>query len=172
MSGRIHHYETTIEWQGNHGTGTSGYRDYGRTHEVSAAGKPVIAASADAAFRGEADRWNPEELLVASLSQCHLLTYLHLAAINGVVVVAYVDSASGTMAETEDGGGHFTEVTLRPVVTVSDASMVEFAQSLHHLAHERCFVASSVNFPVGCEPAAVVVTDLERTAASADDRAR
>jgi organic hydroperoxide reductase OsmC/OhrA len=172
MSGRIHHYETTLEWQGNRGTGTSGYRDYDRTHQVGAAGKPVIAASADPVFRGEADRWNPEELLVASLSQCHMLTYLHLAAVNGVVVVAYVDAAGGTMAETDDGGGHFTEVTLRPVVTVADASMAALAQELHHLAHERCFVASSVSFPVGCEPAVVVAPDLERTAASAEEPAR
>jgi len=171
MSNRTHHYQTSLEWLGNRGTGTSGYRDYGRTHIVRAGPKPAIAGSADPVFRGEADRWNPEDLLVASLSQCHLLTYLHLAADNGVVVLAYTDEASGTMVEEGDGG-HFTEVTLRPVVIVADASMVELAQSLHHEAHERCFISSSVNFPVGCEPTAVVVADVQDVAASAEERPR
>lgn len=171
MSGRTHHYETSLEWLGNRGTGTSGYRDYDRTHIVRAGLKPPIEASADPAFRGEADRWNPEDLLVASLSQCHLLTYLHLAAVNGVVVLAYTDEATGTMAE-EGEGGHFTEVTLRPRVVVADASMISLAQSLHHEAHDRCFIASSVNFAVGCEPTAVVAPDVERVASSLEEHSR
>ena len=99
MTSRTHHYEITLEWQGNRGSGTSGYRDYGRAHEVRGVGKPPIAASSDPGFRGETDRWNPEELLVAALSQCHLLTYLHAAAVAGVVVTAYTDAAEGTMVE-------------------------------------------------------------------------
>jgi len=133
MSGRTHHYAATIEWLGNRGTGTSGYREYDRTHVVRAGDKPPIAASSDPVFRGEADRWNPEELLVAALSQCHLLQYLHLAAVNGVVVVAYTDEASGTMAE-EGEGGRFAEVVLRPTVTVADPSMAATAQALHEEA--------------------------------------
>ncbi len=156
MSGRIHHYETTLEWQGNLGTGTSGYRDYGRTNEMRGEGKQPIPGSADRHFRGEPDRWNPEELMVAALAECHLLTYLHLAADNGVVVIAYADAASGTMAETEGGGGHFTEATLRPVVTVAHASMADRAQELHADAEKLCFIAQSVNFPVHCEPKVVV----------------
>jgi organic hydroperoxide reductase OsmC/OhrA len=171
MSGRTHHYAATIEWIGNRGSGTSGYRDYGRGHVVRSASKQPIAASSDPAFRGEADRWNPEDLLVASLSQCHLLTYLHLAADNGVIVVAYTDDASGTMVE-EGEGGHFTEVTLRPRVTVADASMAGAAQALHHEAHDRCFIASSVNFPVRCAPTVAVAADPDAVLASMEERAR
>lgn len=147
-----HNYETTVRWTGNKGTGTSAYRAYGRDHEISAAGKPVIHASADAAFLGDATRYNPEDLLVASLSTCHMLWYLHLCAVDKVVVLDYEDHATGTMEESADGGGRFIEVTLRPRITVSKDSDLAKAKSLHHDAHEKCYVANSVNFPVGCEP--------------------
>lgn len=156
MAIRSHRYEIALEWQGNRGTGTSGYRDYDRTHEVQAAGKPPIPASADPVFRGERERWNPEELLVAALSECHLLTYLHMAAVAGVVVTAYTDAAEGTMVEQADGGGQFTEVILRPEVVVADESMVERALALHAEAEKMCFVARSVNFPVHHEPTVLV----------------
>jgi organic hydroperoxide reductase OsmC/OhrA len=147
-----HHYETTVRWTGNLGTGTTGYKDYGRNHEISAPGKPVILASSDPAFRGDAARYNPEDLLVASLSTCHMLWYLHLCAVNKVVVLDYEDHAEGTMEESADGGGRFLQVTLRPQITVTAQSDLEAANRLHHDAHEKCFVANSVNFPVGCEP--------------------
>lgn len=111
-----HRYEIHVVWTGNLGQGTSAYRSYQRNHEVSAAGKPVVLASSDPAFRGDPARYNPEELLVASLSACHMLSYLHVCAVNGVVVVDYADDAFGLMEETADGGGFFTEVTLRPAV--------------------------------------------------------
>jgi organic hydroperoxide reductase OsmC/OhrA len=152
MSGRAHRYEATVVWTGNRGEGTTSYRAYARDHEVTADGRPAIAGSSDPVFRGDPERWNPEQLLVASLSQCHLLEYLHLCAVSGVVVVAYEDHPEGVMKETEDGGGHFTEVTLRPVVTVADASMTDAARELHARAHELCFIANSVNFPVRHEP--------------------
>jgi organic hydroperoxide reductase OsmC/OhrA len=155
MTGRTHTYTAAVEWLGNRGTGTSGYRDYDRTHVVRSGDKPPIAASSDPVFRGETDRWNPEELLVASLSQCHMLQYLHLAADHGIIVVAYMDDAAGTLVE-EGQGGHFSEVVLRPTVAVRDASMIGLAQVLHHEAHQRCFIATSVRFPVRCEPTAVV----------------
>lgn len=148
----MHEYSTTIQWQGNRGTGTSGYRDYGREVLLSAEGKPSIEGSADRTFHGNADRWNPEDMLVAALSQCHLLSYLHVAVLHGVVVTAYVDTAEGVMEQTADGGGHFTSVTLRPVVTVASADMVEAALAAHHEASEKCFIANSVNFPVHHEP--------------------
>lgn len=155
-----HHYNIVVEWTGNRRTGTSGYRDYERSHDVRAEGKPVtIPGSADPSFRGDAERWNPEELLVASLSQCHMLSYLHVAAVAGVVVTEYVDDAAGTMV-TEGGGGRFTEVILRPVVTVADPAMIDKAQSLHEKAAAGCFIASSVNFPVRHEPQARVAPDL------------
>jgi organic hydroperoxide reductase OsmC/OhrA len=149
---RTHRYDLTMTWTGNRGTGTSGYRDYGRDHEIGAEGRPLLEGSSDPVFRGDKTRWNPELELVAALSQCHMLSYLHVCTTVGVVVTAYDDEPYGVMAETEDGGGHFTEVVLRPRVTVAGPGMAEQAQQLHAEASEKCFIASSVNFPVRHEP--------------------
>jgi organic hydroperoxide reductase OsmC/OhrA len=145
---REHHYSVTVQWTGNTGTGTSTYRSYERAHEISAEGKPGIAASSDRAFRGDPARWNPEELLLAALSSCHQLAYLHLCAVAGIVVVDYVDHAEGVMAETSDGAGQFERVVLHPKVTVTPESDAARALALHHEAHVVCFIARSVNFPV------------------------
>lgn len=150
--GRRHSYTVSIIWTGNTGTGTSGYRNYHRFHNISSAEKAPISGSSDPAFRGDRTRWNPEELLVASLSACHQLWYLHLCADAGIVVETYVDEASGTMEESADGGGQFVEVILRPRVHLAPGSDQAKALSLHHEAHARCFIARSVNFPVKCEP--------------------
>lgn len=151
-----HEYLVGIEWLGDRGTGTSGYRDYGRQLVVRAEGKQhVIEASADKTFHGDADRWNPEEMLVAALAQCHMLSYLHMAVRAGVVVTAYTDSAVGIM-EQKGMGGRFTEVVLRPMVTVADAAMADRALAAHAEAYENCFIASSVNFPVLHEPTILV----------------
>jgi organic hydroperoxide reductase OsmC/OhrA len=148
---REHVYETVVTWTGNRGTGTSSYRDYGREHVVAAEGPAAIAGSSDPAFRGDPARWNPEQLLVASLSQCHLLWYLHLCAVSGVVVTGYVDRPRGTLLDSGDGG-RFTEVVLRPQVTVAGLEQVPKAIALHADAHRSCFIAASVNFPVRHEP--------------------
>lgn len=147
-----HTYAAEITWTGNRGAGTAGYRAYGRDYDVTAAGKPAIAGSSDAAFRGDPARYNPEDLLVASLSACHMLWYLHLCAEAGVCVTAYRDQATGTMVEAADGGGRFVEVTLRPRVTVTAGSDRDLAMGLHRQAHARCFIANSVNFPVVAAP--------------------
>src|SRR6185436_16041186 len=131
--------------------GTSAYRAYSRNHEIFNPGKPVIPGSSDPVFLGDPARYNPEEMLVASISTCHMLWYLHLCAVNKVVVLDYEDQAGGIMEEAEDGGGHFLEVTLRPRITVTADSNLETARRLHHAAHEKCFIASSVNFPVRVE---------------------
>jgi organic hydroperoxide reductase OsmC/OhrA len=149
---RTHTYVPTVTWTGNRGAGTSGYAAYGREHVISVAGRPDIPGSSDPAFRGDADRHNPEDLLVASLSACHMLWYLHLAAEAGVVVLAYRDTAEGRMVEDRARGGWFTGVTLRPEVTVAPGNDVARATSLHEAAHAKCFIANSVNFPVVCEP--------------------
>ncbi len=153
---RTHTYAITTTWTGNRGEGTSDYRAYGRDHDLDTDGRPTLAASSDPAFRGDADRWNPELLLVAALSQCHLLAYLHCCAVGGVVVTGYVDEASGTMAEAPGGGGRFEEVVLRPEVTVADAAMADDALALHHEAAAQCFIAASVSFPVRHEPRVLV----------------
>ncbi|WGX98292.1 OsmC family protein [Nocardioides sp. L-11A] len=150
-----HHYALDLVWQGNRGTGTSGYRDYDRTVLLTAAGKPELLGSADPTFRGDAGRWNPEELLLAALAQCHLLSYLHSAVNHGIVVTAYDDSPVGTMAQVGQGG-RFTSVTLRPRVTVAEAGMVEVAREIHGEASRNCFIAASVSFPVGHEPTTLV----------------
>jgi organic hydroperoxide reductase OsmC/OhrA len=141
----------TVRWTGNTGTGTSGYREYAREHEISAEGKQVIAASSDPAFRGDRTRWNPEELLLAALSSCHQLAYLHRCAVAGIVVTDYVDHAEGWMEETPDGAGQFTRVVLRPKVTVAPGSDITKALELHDDAHAKCFIARSVNFLVDHE---------------------
>jgi organic hydroperoxide reductase OsmC/OhrA len=152
---REHRYAATVTWTGNSGTGTSGYRDYKRDHEIRARDKPTIPGSSDPHFRGDRTRWDPEDLLVGSLSACHQLWYLHLCADAGVVVVAYEDNAQGAMAEEPDGGGRFTRVVLRPRVTIGKGSNVQLAESLHAKAHDKCFIARSVRFPVECEPTIV-----------------
>ena len=150
---KTHRYGVLVEWTGNTGSGTSGYRNYERRHEISGGTQePAIPGSSDPAFRGDPARWNPEELLVAALSACHKLWYLHLCADAGVVVVAYVDHAEGVMEETSDGSGHFRCVILRPRVTVAPGSDLRRARELHEAAHSKCFIANSVNFPVQLEP--------------------
>ncbi|WP_207461757.1 OsmC family protein [Azospirillum sp. SYSU D00513] len=158
MAGKEHRYAVTVTWTGNTGTGTSGYRAYERRHEIAvpASAKPAIPGSSDPAFRGDPARWNPEELLVASLSACHKLWYLHLCADAGLAVTAYTDRADGVMEETADGGGRFRHVTLRPEVTLAPGSDPERARAIHHDAHEKCFIAASVNFTVAIEPVVAV----------------
>ncbi len=148
----MHQYKATVTWTGNEGLGTQHYTQYSRNHEIAIDGKATIAGSADPAFRGDSSKHNPEDLLVASLSSCHMLWYLHLCAVDGIVVESYSDEASGTMIETAETGGHFTEVVLHPIVKVKEASMVEKANALHHKAHALCFIANSVNFTVRHEP--------------------
>lgn len=147
-----HHYHLGLTWTGNTGEGTSSYRKYSRNHTISIPQKADILGSSDPNFRGDPTRHNPEELLLASLSACHMLWFLHLCSDHGIVVTDYTDQATGTMLETEDGGGHFTEVTLHPLVTISDAAMIEKANALHHQANKLCFIANSCNFPVHHKP--------------------
>jgi len=141
-----------MRWTGNTGQGTRDYRGYERAHEYAIEGKPVILGSSDPAFRGDPARHNPEELLVMSLSSCHMLWYLHFCATSKIVVVDYEDAAVGTLVESAENGGQFTEVVLRPTVTLAAGSDTVLAESLHQQAHRFCFVANSVNFPVRCEP--------------------
>ncbi len=145
---KLHHYNLTVKWTGNTGKGTSDYRQYERSHTVSIPQKADILCSSDPSFRGDRTKHNPEELFLASISTCHMLWFLHLCSENGVIVTDYADQATGTMQESEDGGGHFTEVILHPLVTVTEESMCERANALHHRANELCFIANSCNFPI------------------------
>jgi organic hydroperoxide reductase OsmC/OhrA len=145
-----------VQWTGNRGSGTSGYRDYGRDHVITAGSKPAIPGSSDAAFLGDASRWNPEDLLLASACACHKLWYLHLCADAGIVVLDYRDNAEGTMLDTPQQG-RFSQIVLRPHVVIRAGGDVEQAAHLHHVAHEKCYIANSVNFPILCDP--VIETD-------------
>lgn len=156
-----HNFEVRLEWSGNLGEGTTSYRGYSRHNEITAVGKHPIDGSSARVFHGSADRWNPEELLIAALSQCHMLSYLHVAVSRGIVVTAYHDEVSGTMKQTDNGGGHFTSVTLRPVVTIA-AGSVEDAMDAHAEASQKCFIASSVNFPVLHQPRIIVEAPVEK----------
>ncbi len=148
----MHHYQATLQWTGNRGAGTADYKAYDRTHTLTIDHKPDILGSSDPSFRGDKTRHNPEDLLVCALAACHMLSYLHLCAVNGVVVTDYVDQATGSMQFNPDGSGRFTQVTLHPVVTVSREEMVDAARTLHGEAAKKCFIANSVNFPVGHQP--------------------
>lgn len=149
--GNEHHYAMHMIWTGNRGPGTSGYRDYDRSYELTVDGKPMLLGSADATFRGDRTKWNPEEMLVGALVSCHMLAYLHLCADAGITVLEYTDDATGSMV-VDSSAGRFTRVVLRPQVVLVYGSDTALAEQLHHRAHELCFIANSVNFPVECEP--------------------
>lgn len=153
---KTHHYKAIIQWTGNRGTGTSGYRDYDRNHTISVENKAIIDGSSDPSFRGDKTKHNPEEMFLSSLSSCHMLWYLHFCSEAGIIVIDYTDEATGIMEETSNGSGHFTEITLHPTVTVSEESMIEKAEKFHHQANEYCFIANSVNFPVKHIPVVLV----------------
>lgn len=149
---KLHSYALTLNWTGNLGAGTLNYRGYNRNYEISVQNKPVIQGSSDPDFSGDPTRYNPEELLLASVSSCHMLWYLHICSEEGVIVTSYHDIAKGTMEETEDGGGKFIAINLFPVIEVADESMIASANAAHSKANKRCFIANSLNFHVGHQP--------------------
>lgn len=161
--GILHTYQAEVAWTGAGEAGTTSYTSYSRDHDVMFVGKPALPGSSDPAFRGDPSRYSPEELLVAALAQCHMLWFLHLAAQDGVVVVGYVDAAVGTMRVQAAGAGRFTQVVLRPRVTVRPArpgsAAIDDARlaALHARSAEHCFITRSVNFPVRTEPAPLQV---------------
>ena len=162
-----HEYSLQVRWTGNQGTGTSSYRAYSRSHEIGANGVPTLLGSSDPAFHGDATRWNPEQLFIAALAQCHMLWYLHLAANAGLVVTDYVDNAGGELRMDADGtgGGEFSSVTLRPTVTIAPGGDVEVARALHERVGEVCFIARSVKIPVHHDVTIVVGNSLAGEAA-------
>jgi organic hydroperoxide reductase OsmC/OhrA len=151
-----HHYALKITWTGNKGTGTSHYSAYERKHLIEIINKEAIEASSDTPFRGDGSKHNPEDFLLASLSSCHMLWYLHLCADAGIIVIAYTDEPSGTLSLHENGSGSFTNVILKPKITVKNKEMVENAKLLHDKANRMCFIANSINFKVHHQPEILV----------------
>ena len=152
-----HNYKLTTVWTGNKGTGTNNVKTYDRSHTVTITGKPELQLTTDNPFVGDKTKLNPEDLLVAAISSCHMLSYLYVCALEGIVIMDYADNATGIMIENEKGGGQFKEVTLNPVFSVAESSMIDKAIELHHKAHDLCFIANSVNFPVLNNPVCNVV---------------
>ncbi len=158
MDLNTHLYAVDLFWTGNRGTGTSSYKSYGRDHSVTADGVPLLLGSADRTFHGDRDRWNPEQLMVTALAQCHMLSYLHVAVTHGVVITKYEDNATGTLVMNPDGSGQFDSVTLNPKIAAADPAMEALALTLHAEAASKCFIARSVNFPVHHEPGLLAPT--------------
>lgn len=151
-----HNYKLTAEWTGNTGEGTKHVRTYDRSHTVRIQGKPELFLTTDNPAVGDKTKLNPEDLLVSAISSCHMLSYLYLCSMDGIVVTAYTDHATGVMIEHASGGGNFKEVVLNPLVVVTNENMVEKAIELHHKAHDICYIANSVNFEVKCNPSCKV----------------
>jgi organic hydroperoxide reductase OsmC/OhrA len=156
---KTHAYKTTIVWTGNKGKGTANYNAYHRDFILKINNKPDILCSSDIPFLGDGTRHNPEDMLLAALSSCHMLWYLHLCADNGITVTAYEDNATGTMIQKPDGGGNFIEATLHPTISITDASHIELATALHIDANKNCFIANSCNFPVHHKPQFVIANN-------------
>ena len=147
-----HQYKTKVIWTGNTGESTKNYRSYQRSYTISVDGKAEISGSSDPAFLGNPELHNPEDLLLASVSSCHLLWYLHLCSVNKILVLEYEDLAEGTMIESENGSGKFSEIILKPNIVVAEKEMIEKAVELHEKANEYCFIANSLNFEVKHQP--------------------
>jgi organic hydroperoxide reductase OsmC/OhrA len=152
---REHHFACHLTWTGASRGPTTSYDAYSRDLLVEIEGKPPLRGTSAPAFRGDPNVHNPEDLLVAALSECHCLSYLALATRAGIVVAGYEDRATGTMTRI-DGKIRFREVTLRPRVWVASGTDLDAARALHEKAHSECFIASSVNFAVHNEPEILV----------------
>lgn len=153
---KIHSYDLQLTWTGNRGAGTYEYTAYDRKFTLSAINKPDILGSADPAFRGNKDRYNPEELMISSIASCHMLWYLHLAAANNLVIMDYKDNPSGTIEVKEFGLGRFIEVTLRPTVIIHNEDQSDLAVKLHDESHNKCIIADSFKFDIHIEPKIII----------------
>ena len=147
-----HQYKLTAVWHGNKGEGTKNIRVYDRSHTISIDGKPTLQLTTDNLAVGDPSKLNPEDLLVSAIASCHMLSYLYVCALEGIIITSYIDYATGIMIEKESGGGSFKEVTLHPICEVADESLITKAIELNNIANEICYIANSVNFEVKCNP--------------------
>src|SRR5690625_6535368 len=136
--GSLQTYSVIVDWHGAGDRGTESYTSYGRDHVVRIEGKPPLPGSSDLAFRGDADRYSPEDLFVAALAQCHMLWFLHKAAMAGVAVTGYTDRATGTMRVAVAGAGQVTEVVLHPKGEAAEPGAEAGGADPHQQATDHC----------------------------------
>ncbi len=146
----MHRYETSLTWEGR----TNDYDSYGRQHQAIVGGNE-IALSADAAFHGDPALPNPEQLIVAAASSCQLLSFLSVASLGGVEVLAYSDDAEGEMP-SDARPMRLTRIVLHPHIVVT-GSTVDRVERLIHKAHRQCYIANSLSTDVLIEPVIEVV---------------
>lgn len=130
------------------------YEEYNRAHEVIFDAGVTVPASSAPAYRGDEDRVDPEEMLVAALSNCHMLTFLALCAKKRLTVDSYEDRAVGVMTKNADGKSWVSRVDLHPRIAFAPGVAVdaETLEKLHHRSHEECFIANSVKTEIIVHP--------------------
>lgn len=149
---KTQNYKLDLSWQGNHGAGTMTHTSYDRNFTTHEGSRPPVLGSSHPAFRGNSERYCPEELLLASLSSCHMLWYLHMCAAHEVVVLEYHDHPVMEMEVKEFGNGDIRSATLSPVVRIASEDQREQAMAMHQRAHQSCFIAKAVNFEIILKP--------------------
>lgn len=144
-----HTFKATVNWQLGNTETTLNPKSFSRNHVVTITNKKTpLEVSAAKPFRGDDTLYNPEDLLLSALASCHMMSYLYVCSQNNIDVLSYTDTAEAILDVEASGSGHFSKVTLKPVVTIKDASQLELAKTLHVKANSLCFIANSCNFPV------------------------
>ena len=143
-----HLFKAEVKWTSNQNQEDSTKRFYSKSHTVLIEGKPILNVSAAKAFKGDSEKYNPEDLLLSSLVSCHMMSYLYVCSQNGIEVLEYSDNAEATLEVSPDGSGRFVTITLNPEVKISNSSQIQLALGLHQKANQLCFIANSCNFPV------------------------
>ncbi len=139
-----HLFKAALNWSKDNGKSIR----YTKNHTISFEGKEALTISAAKAFKGDPSLHNPEDLLLSSLMSCHMMSYLYICAQHQIEVIDYQDQAIATLETNENGSGRFIEVRLNPQVTISNGEQIALANTLHHQAHQLCFIANSCNFPI------------------------
>ncbi|MGV0957916.1 OsmC family protein [Empedobacter falsenii] len=143
-----HLFKVALNWMKKDNISSSLSRIYTKSHHISIEGKPDLEVSAAKAFKGDPNLYNPEDLLLSSLTSCHMMSYLYCCMQYKIEVISYQDHSEATLQVNPDGSGKIVKVDLFPEIIISDSSQIELALSLHKKANELCFIANSCNFPV------------------------
>ena len=147
-----HLFKVALNWIKKEPQTDSSTRIYTKSHHISIEGKPDLEVSAAKAFKGDPNLYNPEDLLLSSLTSCHMMSYLYCCMQYKIEVISYQDHSEATLQVNPDGSGKIVKVDLFPEIIISNSSQIELALSLHKKANELCFIANSCNFPVYHHP--------------------